>query len=188
MVGTAGFFLGPSLLVYLERKDRLPRGLVWLYSVFFVPVAVLFMSLIASPQDYCNDPLPHEAFRPFYVLFLPLIPLYVHYARAARLNHPFLMAFILTALSLGVFSLTVGYDIFHLAYQSTQGHGVIYSGARAWECAYLISASEITARQVVGRMTLLFLVVQIIILVLVRMLKRRQHAVEATSNGPEVEA
>ncbi len=69
LVGAAGFFLGPSLLVYLERKDRLPRGLVWLYSVFFVPVAVLFMSLIASPQDYCNDPLPHEAFRPFYALF-----------------------------------------------------------------------------------------------------------------------
>ena len=146
------------------------------------------MSLIASPQDYCNDPLPHEAFRPFYALFLPLIPLYVHYARADRLNHPFLMGFILTALSLGVFSLTVGYDIFHFAYQSAQGHGVIYSGARAWECAYLNSASEITARQAVGRMTLLFLVAQIIIHVLVRMLKRRQHAVEATSNEPEVEA
>ena len=188
-LAAAGFLFGPSLLVYLERSDRLPRAFVWSYSLILVPIAVLFMAIIASPQTYCNDPLRHEDFRPFYALFLPLIPLYVHFFRAKRLSHPYQFGFMLVALSLGVFSLTIGYEIFHIAYQAAQGHGVIYSGASAWECASVNSASEITARQTVGRATLLFAFGQMLVLIAARIRQRR--ALEATvaseSSRPEVQ-
>ena len=188
-LAAAGFLFGPSLLVYLERSDRLPRTFVWSYSLILVPIAVLFMAIIASPQTYCNDPLRHEDFRPFYALFLPLIPLYVHFFCAERLSHPVQFGFILAALSLGVFSLTIGYEVFHIAYQSAQGHGVIYSGASAWECASLNSTSELTARQTVGRATLLFALGQIVLLIAARLRKRRagEVAVRDESSAPEVQ-
>ena len=61
----------------------------------------------------------------FYPLIIPLVPLYVHCIRSEHVGHPYLFGFILLALSLGVFALTVGYEVFHLAYQSAQGHGVL---------------------------------------------------------------
>ena len=146
IVGVVCFLFGPSLLVLLERKERLPRLFVWVYAFVLAPIITLVLVFVANPQSYCNDPLPHEAFRLFYPLVLPLLPLYVHYFRAKQLNHPVLLGLILVMLSLGVFSITLGNEIFHLAYRSVQGHGVVYSGARAWECAYLNSASERSAR------------------------------------------
>ncbi len=174
IVGVVCFLFGPSLLVLLERKERLPRVIVWVYTFVLTPIITLVLVFVANPQGYCNDPLPHEAFRLFYPLILPLLPLYIHFFRAKRLNHPVLFGLILVMLSLGVFSITVGNEIFHLAYQSVQGHGVVYSGARAWECAYLNSVSERSARSTVGSGTLLFLVVQVLVLIAVRGLKRRQ--------------
>ena len=174
IVGVVCFLFGPSLLVLLERKERLPRVIVWVYTFVLTPIITLVLVFVANPQSYCNDPLPHEAFRLFYPLILPLLPLYIHFFRAKRLNHPVLFGLILVMLSLGVFSITVGNEIFHLAYQSVQGHGVVYSGARAWECAYLNSVSERSARSTVGSGTLLFLVVQVLVLIAVRGLKRRQ--------------
>ena len=174
IVGVVCFLFGPSLLVLLERKERLPRVIVWVYTFVLTPIITLVLVFVANPQSYCNDPLPHEAFRLFYPLILPLLPLYIHFFRAKQLSHPVLFGLILVMLSLGVFSITVGNEIFHLAYQSVQGHGVVYSGARAWECAYLNSASERSARSTVGSGTLLFLVVQVLVLIAVRGLKRRQ--------------
>ncbi len=189
IVGIVCFLFGPSLLVLLERKERLPRAVVWLSTFFLTPIIMIFLLFVANPQTYCNDPLPHEAFRLFYPLFLPLIPLYIHYARAEHLNHPFQFGLILVMLSLGVFSLTIGYEIFHLAYQSVQGHGVVYSGARAWECAYLNSASEISARGTVGTATLVFLAVQVLVLIAVRRMKHRQSEPQGTpSSDAGVEA
>ena len=189
IVGSLCFLFGPSLLVFLERKERLPRAVVWLFTLVLTPVMMLLLIFVANPQTYCNDPLPHEAFRLFYPLFLPLIPLYLHYFRAEHLNHPFQFGFMLVALSLGVFSLTIGNEIFHLAYQSVQGHGVVYSGARAWECAYLNSVSERAARSTVGTATLTFLVVQVIVLFAIRIRKRRQRPnSEGESGEPDVEA
>ncbi len=141
IAGAVCFLFGPTLLVVLERKERLPRLVVWSYTFVLTPTMFLMMIFIGNPQSYCNDPLPHDAFRVFYPLFLPLIPLYVHYARADRLSHPFMFGFILVLLSAGVFALTVANEVLHLAYQSVQGHGVVYSGARAWECAYVNYAS-----------------------------------------------
>ena len=189
IVGSLCFLFGPSLLVLLERKERLPRAVVWLYTFFLTPIIMIFLLFVANPQTYCNDPLPHEAFRLFYPLFLPLIPLYIHYARAEHLNHPFQFGLILVMLSLGVFSLTIGYEVFHIAYQSAQGHGVIYSGASAWECASLNSASELTARQTVGRATLLFALGQTVLLVAARLRKRRagEPTVTGESSAPEVQ-
>ena len=189
IVGIVCFLFGPSLLVLLERKERLPRAVVWLYTFFLTPFIMIFLLFVANPQTYCNDPLPHEAFRLFYPLFLPLIPLYIHYARAEHLNHPFQFGLILVMLSLGVFSLTIGYEIFHLAYQSVQGHGVVYSGARAWECAYLNSASVRSARSTVGTATLVFLAVQVLVLIAVRRMKHRQSESQGTpSSDAGVEA
>jgi hypothetical protein len=172
VLATFGYLIGPSLLVYLERTNRLPRGVIWTYSLGFVPLIVLLMATVAASPGYCNDPLPHAAFRPYYLLVVPILPLYVHYVRAETLQHPVHYGFILTFLSLGVFSLTVANEVFHLAYQSVQGHGVIYSGARAWECAYVNGASELQARSVVGRATLGFLAVHVAAMVLVRWRRR----------------
>ena len=146
IVGVLCFLFGPSLLVFLERKERLPRAVVWLFTFVLTPAMFLFLIFMAIPQGYCNNPLPHDAFRVFYPLFLPLIPLYVHYFRAEHLNHPFQFGFILVALSAGVFTLTIGYEVLHLAYQSVQGHGIVYSGARAWECAYVNYGSMYSAQ------------------------------------------
>jgi hypothetical protein len=173
VIGVVGFLIGPSLLAFLERKERLASLFVWLYSLLLTPIIVLFMLSLGNPQDYCNDPLSHETFRWFYLLALPLVPLYAHYFRAVKLNHPVHYAFVLLMLSLGVFSLTLGQELFHFAYQSAQGHGVVYSGARAWECAYLNSASEMAAHRFVAIATLLFLVVQVCVLVIARRVKRR---------------
>ena len=146
IVGAVCFLFGPTLLVVLERKERLPRVVVWLFTFVLTPAMFLMMIFIGNPQSYCNDPLPHDAFRVFYPLFLPLIPLYIHYARADRLNHPFMFGVILVLLSAGVFTLTVANEVLHLAYQSVQGHGIVYSGARAWECAWVNYASLYSAR------------------------------------------
>ena len=168
ILATAGYLFGPSLLVYLDRTNRLPRGLIWMYSVVFVPVIVLLMATVGASPGYCNDPLPHDAFRIFYLLMLPILPLYLHYVRGETLQHPVHYGFILTFLSLGVYSLTIANEVFHLAYQSVQGHGVIYSGARAWECAYLNGASELHARSVAGTSTLVFFAVHLVVMILVR--------------------
>jgi hypothetical protein len=185
VLAAAGYLLGPSLLVYLERTNRLPRGLTWMYSVVFVPLIVLFMVTVASSPGYCNDPLPHAAFRLFYLLVLPLLPLYLHYFRSETLQHPVQYGLVLTLLSLGVYSLTVANEVFHFAYQSVQGHGVIYSGARAWECAYLNPESERHARSVVGTFTLVFLAVHVLVMVLVR--RRRTSFSEPTERADSVE-
>jgi len=182
ILATAGYLFGPSLLVYLDRTNRLPRGLIWMYSAVFVPVIVLLMATVGASPGYCNDPLPHDAFRIFYLLMLPILPLYLHYVRGETLQHPVHYGFILTFLSLGVYSLTIANEVFHLAYQSVQGHGVIYSGARAWECAYLNGASELHARSVAGTSTLVFFAAHILVMILVRRGRRSpseqpEHAV-----------
>ena len=175
ILGVLCFLFGPSLLVFLERKERLPVVVVWLFTFVLTPAMFSFLIFMAIPQNYCNNPLPHDAFRVFYPLFLPLIPLYVHYFRAEHLNHPFQFGFILVALSAGVFTLTIGYEILHLAYQSVQGHGIVYSGARAWECAYVNYGSMYSARDARDTALNLFLVIQVIVLVAVRIRKRRQR-------------
>ena len=158
---------------------------MWTYSVVFVPVIVLLMATVSASPGYCNDPLPHDAFRIFYLLVLPILPLYVHYVRGESLQHPFHYGFILTFLSLGVYSLTIANEVFHLAYQSVQGHGVIYSGARAWECAYLDGTSELKARSVVGISTLVFLAVHVVVMILIR--RRRRSPSEPPENAASVE-
>ena len=88
VLATAGYLFGPSLLVYLDRTNRLPRGLIWTYSAVFVPVIVLLMATVGASPGYCNDPLPHDVFRIFYLLILPILPLYVHYVRGETCNIP----------------------------------------------------------------------------------------------------
>ena len=178
ILGVLCFLFGPSLLVFLERKERLPRVVVWLFTFVLTPAMFLFLIFMAIPQGYCNNPLPHDAFRVFYLLFLPLIPLYIHYARAERLNHPFQYGFILVVLSAGVFSLSFANEVLHFAYKSVQGHGIVYSGARAWECAYVNYASLYSARDTRDTVSQLFIVVQVIVLFALRMRQRAKRSGE----------
>ena len=69
IVGAVCFLFGPSLLVVLERKERLPRVVVWLFTFVLTPTMFLMMIFMGNPHSYCNDPLPHDAFRVFYPLF-----------------------------------------------------------------------------------------------------------------------
>ena len=173
LVFILSYFFGPSFLVYLERKNLLRRIFVWIYFILFVPFMFVFMLLLMNPQTYCNDPLPHDIFRWFYVLILPLIPFYLHYVRSDKIQHPYIYGVMIIILSVGVFSMTFGYEIFHLTYQTIEGQGVVYSGARAWECAYLNSTSESQARitQLLGSVT--FTAISILSLILARKNKRQ---------------
>ena len=89
-----------------------------------------------------------------------------------------MFGFILVLLSAGVFALTVANEVLHLAYQSVQGHGVVYSGARAWECAWVNYASLYSARDIRDTVSQLFIVVQVLALLGLRLRKRRQRSSE----------
>ena len=173
------YFLGPSVLVYLDRKNLLRRTFAWIYFILFVPFMFVFMFLLMSPQTYCNDPLPHDIFRWFYILVLPLVPFFLHYTRSDKIQHPYLFGATLIILGLGVFSMTVGYEIFHLTYQTIQGEGVIYTGARAWECAYIDSTSESQARITQLLASAMFIALSTITLVLARNnIRKNQETLE----------
>ena len=53
IVGVVCFLFGPSLLVLLERKERLPRLFVWVYAFVLAPLITLVLVFVANPQSYC---------------------------------------------------------------------------------------------------------------------------------------
>ena len=58
-----------------------------------------------------------------------------------KVGRPWLFGSILTLALLFVFDLTVGHEVLHMVYQSQTGEGVVYSGARAWECNHFNGTS-----------------------------------------------
>lgn len=131
------FVIGPSWMVFLEKRNRLSKVVVWAYALTVVPIVVLGMLAIASPTTTCADPLAHDEFRFFYPLWLPMLPLFWYYLRSVKVQHPYLYALMLVALSVAVFLLTLGYEVFHYAYEDLHGTGIVYGGANGIDCAVI---------------------------------------------------
>ena len=122
-------------MVWLDRQGRMPTALPWFHLLVVTPVLAFLLLMISfQPNSYCNTILQHSEFRAFYVLFLPFLPLLAHMVGSNKVGRPWLFGCILTLSLLFVFDLTVAYEVLHMVYQNQAGEGVVYSGARAWEC------------------------------------------------------
>jgi hypothetical protein len=150
MLVSFAYVIGPSWMVFLEKRGKLSRLGVWLYALVVMPIMVMGLWAILHPDTYCNDPLQHSDFRMFYPLWLPLLPLLVHQHRSPTVQHPFLYGIMLLVFGLLVFALTLGYEVLHLTYQNIEGSGIVFSGARAWECAVKDADAYVTASRAMG--------------------------------------
>ena len=150
MLVSFAYVIGPSWMVFLEKRDKLSRLGVWLYALVVMPIMVMGLWALLLPDTYCNDPLQHSEFRMFYPLWLPLFPLLVHQHRSSEVQHPFLYGIMLLVFGLLVFALTFGYEVLHLTYQNIEGSGIVFSGARAWECAVKDADAYVTASRAMG--------------------------------------
>ena len=177
------YVIGPSWMVFLEKRQRLSKVVVWAYALIVVPIIVLGLLANVLPESYCGDPLSHEEFRFFYPLWLPLLPLFWFYLRSEVIQHPYLYAAMLVSLSVAVFLLTFGYEVFHYAYQQVHGTGIAYSGAVASECASLDGDSVRTARQWRDVATAALAVVLVLVMVVARRRKQGLPSSASATNG-----
>lgn len=150
MLVSFAYVIGPSWMVFLEKRDKLSRLGVWLYALVVMPIMVMGLWSILHPDTYCNDPLQHSEFRMFYPLWLPLLPLLVHQHRSPEVQHPFLYGIMLLVFGLLVFALTFGYEVLHLTYQSLHGTGIDFTGPDAWECAVKDPDAYMNASRAMG--------------------------------------
>ena len=91
--------LGPSLLVYAERKRRLFRVFAWAFGFLLVPlqVVLLFVAGQGGPLG-CHafltapevNPLDTHPSVVYYLWLVSQVPLLWHYLTARRLQHPLL--------------------------------------------------------------------------------------------------
>jgi hypothetical protein len=170
-------------MVWLDRQDRMPAALPWGFLVAMVPMFGYSMVMISfQPNSYCNTILPHAEFRAFYVLFLPFLPLLAHMVGSNKVGRPWLFGSILTLSLLFVFDLTVAYEVLHMVYQNQAGEGVVYSGARAWECNHFDGASMQVAFRAKWRANQAFLVLTPLVLIGARLVHRRRRGDEAAQN------
>ena len=159
-------FTLPSAMVWLDRQDRMPTALPWFHLLVITPVLAFLLLMISfQPNSYCNTILPHEDFRGFYVLFLPFLPLLAHMLGSEKVGRPWLFGSILTLSLLFVFDLTVAHEVLHMVYQNQAGEGVVYSGARAWECNHFNGESMQVAFRAKWRANQIFLVLMPVLLV-----------------------
>ena len=172
-------FTLPSAMVWLDRQDRMPTALPWFHLLVITPVLAFLLLMISfQPNSYCNTILPHEDFRGFYVLFLPFLPLLAHMLGSEKVGRPWLFGSILTLSLLFVFDLTVAYEVLHMVYQNQAGEGVVYSGARAWECNHFNGESMQVAFRAKWRANQIFLVLMPVLLVGARLVQRRRRDAE----------
>ena len=172
-------FTLPSAMVWLDRQDRMPMALPWFHLLVITPVLAFLLLMISfQPNSYCNTILPHEDFRGFYVLFLPFLPLLAHMLGSEKVGRPWLFGSILTLSLLFVFDLTVAYEVLHMVYQNQAGEGVVYSGARAWECNHFNGESMQVAFRAKWRANQIFLVLMPVLLVGARLVQRRRRDAE----------
>lgn len=172
-------FTLPSAMVWLDRQDRMPTALPWFHLLVITPVLAFALLMISfQPNSYCNTILPHEDFRGFYVLFLPFLPLLAHMLGSEKVGRPWLFGSILTLSLLFVFDLTVAYEVLHMVYQNQAGEGVVYSGARAWECNHFNGESMQVAFRAKWRANQIFLVLMPVLLVGARLVQRRRRDAE----------
>ena len=166
-------FALPGVMVWLDRRERMPTALPWVQLLLFTPLLAYSALMITfQPNSYCNTILPHEDFRGFYVLFLPFLPLFAHMLGSEKVGRPWLFGCILTLSLLFVFDLTVAYEVLHMVYQNHAGEGVVYSGARAWECNHFNGESMQVAFRAKWRANQIFLLLMPVLLVGARLVNR----------------
>mgnify|MGYP001415930033 FL=1 len=169
----------PGVMVWLDRRERMPTALPWIQLLLVTPLLAYSTLMITfQPNSYCNTILPHEDFRGFYVLFLPFVPLFAHMLGSEKVGRPWLFGCILTLSLLFVFDLTVAYEVLHMVYQNQAGEGVVYSGARAWECNHFNGESMQVAFQAKWRANQIFLVLMPVLLVGARLVNRWRRDAE----------
>ena len=169
------FFL-PGVMVWLDRRERMPTALPWVQLLLITPLlAYATLMITFQPNSYCNTILPHEDFRGFYVLFLPFLPLFAHMLGSEIVGRPWLFGCILTLSLLFVFDLTVAYEVLHMVYQNQAGEGVVYSGARAWECNHFNGESMQVAFRAKWRANQAFLLLMPLMLIGARIVHRRRR-------------
>ena len=163
----------PGVMVWLDRRGRMPTALPWIQLLLVTPLlAFSTLMMTFQPNSYCNNILRHEDFRGFYLLFLPFLPLFTHMLGSEKVGRPWLFGCILTLSLLFIFDLTVAYEVIHLVYQNQAGEGVVYSGARAWECNQFNGESMQVAFRAKWRADQIFLVLMPLLLVGARLLQR----------------
>lgn len=177
------YVVGPSWMVFLEKRGRLSQVLVWAYALVIIPIVVLGMLAIVSPEPVCGVPLAHDEFRFFYPLWLPMLPLFWFYFRSAEVQHPFLYASMLVALSVGVFLLTFGYEVVHFTYQEVHGTGIVYSGVGALECAVNDTDALATARRWRDGAAVAMALLLTVVMAFARRRKRGQTAGASADGG-----
>lgn len=94
---------------------------------------------------------------------------------ASKVGRPWLFGCILTLSLLFVFDLTVAYEVLHMVYQNEAGEGVVYSGARAWECNHFNGESMQVAFRAKWRANQVFLVMMPLLLIAARLVHRRRR-------------
>ena len=172
-------FALPGVMVWLDRRERMPTALPWIQLLLITPLLAYSTLMITfQPNSYCNTILPHEDFRGFYVLFLPFVPLFAHMLGTEKVGRPWLFGCILTLSLLFVFDLTVAYEVLHMVYQNQAGEGVVYSGARAWECNHFNGESMQVAFRAKWRANQIFLVLMPVLLVGARLVQRWRRDAE----------
>ena len=179
----------PGVMVWLDRRGRRPTALPGIQLLLVTPLlAFSTLMMTFQPNSYCNNILRHEDFRGFYLLFLPFLPLFTHMLGSEKVGRPWLFGCILTLSLLFIFDLTVAYEVIHLVYQNQAGDGVVYSGARAWECNHFNGESMQVAFRAKWRADQIFLVLMPLLLVGARLLHRwrRDEDDEAQKENNEV--
>ena len=167
-------FTLPGAMVWLDRQGRMPTALPWFHLLVITPTLAFALLMISfQPNNYCNTILQHAEFRAFYVLFLPFLPLLAHMVGAKKVGRPWLFGCILTLPLLFVFDQTVAYEVLHMVYQNQAGEGVVYSGARAWECNHFDGASMQVAFRAKWRANQAFLVLMPLVLIGARLVHLR---------------
>ncbi len=166
----------PFLMAWLDRQDRMPASLPWFQLLVITPLLAYSMVMISfQPNSYCNNILRHEDFRGFYLLFLPFLPLVAHMLGSQKVGRPWMFGSILTLSLLFVFDVTVAYEVLHMVYQNQAGEGVVYSGARAWECNHFNGESMQVAFRAKWRANQVFLVMMPLLLIAARLVHRRRR-------------
>ena len=176
-------FTLPGAMVWLDRQGRMPTALPWFHLLVITPTLAFALLMISfQPNNYCNTILQHAEFRAFYVLFLPFLPLLAHMVGAKKVGRPWLFGCILTLPLLFVFDQTVAYEVLHMVYQNQAGEGVVYSGARAWECNHFDGASMQVAFRAKWRANQAFLVLMPLVLLGARLVHRQRRGDNASQN------
>ena len=176
-------FTLPGAMVWLDRQGRMPTALPWFHLLVITPTLAFALLMISfQPNNYCNTILQHAEFRAFYVLFLPFLPLLAHMVGAKKVGRPWLFGCILTLPLLFVFDQTVAYEVLHMVYQNQAGEGVVYSGARAWECNHFDGASMQVAFRAKWRANQAFLILMPLTLIGARLVHRRRRDDDASQN------